>query len=105
MNQSQDQLEKPASKLYTMGLTPLMIGGEVGCLTLLIVGIALVAGLWLDRTFGTRPMLTILLLLGSAPFSLILTFWVATRSIRRMTASQSQQPMQARPIQEEDISD
>jgi len=105
MIQTPGQPEKPPSKVYTMGVTPLLVGGEVGCLTLIIVIIALVVGLWLDRIFGTKPVFTLILLLGSAPFSLFLTFWVATRSIRQMTASQTQEMKQARPAKEEDVSD
>jgi len=105
MNQTQGQPEKPPSKVFTMGFTPMVIGGEVGCLTLFIVIIALVAGLWLDKTLGTRPVFTLILLLGSAPFSLALTFWVATRSIKQMTASQPQEMVQTHPVKEEDNSD
>jgi hypothetical protein len=105
MNQTEHQPQKPTTSIYTMGFTPMVVGGEVGCLTLFIVILALVVGLWLDRTFGTRPMFTILLLLGSAPFSIFLTFWVATRSIKKMTASQTQGTVQAHPKKEEEISD
>jgi hypothetical protein len=105
MNQTEQKPQKPATNIYTMGFTPMVVGGEVGCLTLIIVILALVVGLWLDRTFGTRPMFTIILLLGSAPFSLFLTFWVATRSIKRMTASQIQGTVQAHPVKEEENSD
>jgi hypothetical protein len=105
MSQAQPQPEKPTSKVYTMGFTPMVVGGEVGCITLFIVIIALIAGLWLDRTLDTRPAFTLLLLLGSAPFSLFLTFWVAKRSIQRMTGNPSQEPLQAHPVKEEDISD
>lgn len=105
MNQNQGQTGKPPSKIYMMGFTPMVVGGEVGCLTLFIVIVALVAGLWLDRTFGTKPVFTLLLLLGSAPISLFLTFWVAKRSINQMTASQSQGIVQAQPKKEEENSD
>jgi hypothetical protein len=105
MNQNERQPQKPTSNIYTLGFTPLVVGGEAGCLTLFIVFLALAAGLWLDRTFGTRPIFTIILLLGSAPFSIFLTFWVATRSIKKMTASQAQGTVQAHPEKEEEISD
>ena len=105
MSQTERQPQKPTTNIYTMGFTPMVVGGEVGCLTLFIVILALVVGLWLDRTLGTRPMFTIILLLGSAPFSLFLTFWVATRSIKRMTASQNPETVQAHPVKEEEISD
>ena len=46
------------------------IVGQVGCLTVIIIGLALGAGLLLDRFLGTRPIFTILLLVGSVPISL-----------------------------------
>src|SRR5512139_1599858 len=58
-----------------------VIGGEVGCITLVIVLLAVFGGLWLDRLFGTRPLFTVGLVLASAPISLVLTFWVARRAI------------------------
>jgi len=58
-----------------------VIGGEVGCLTLIIVLLAVFGGLWLDRLFGTKPVITLTLVLASAPLSLALTFWLAKRSI------------------------
>jgi hypothetical protein len=105
MNQPDRQPQKPTSNIYTLGFTPMLVGGEAGCLTLFIVILALVVGLWLDRTYNTRPMFTIILLLGSVPFSLFLTFWVATRSIERMTASKTPDTVQAQPVKEEENSD
>ncbi len=52
MNQTERQPQKPTTNIYTMGFTPMVVGGEVGCLTLIIVILALIVGLWLDRTFG-----------------------------------------------------
>jgi len=67
------------SKAGTKFLT---VGGEVGCLTLIIVLLSVFGGIWLDRVLGTRPAFTILLVLASAPLSLVLTFWIARRSIQ-----------------------
>jgi hypothetical protein len=58
-----------------------LIGGEVGCLTLVIVLLAVFGGLWLDGLLGTKPLFTVGLVLASAPISLVLTFWVARRAI------------------------
>ncbi|OGO38896.1 MAG: hypothetical protein A2W35_15425 [Chloroflexi bacterium RBG_16_57_11] len=58
-----------------------VIGGEVGCITLVIVLLAVFGGLWLDDLLGTRPLFTVGLVLASAPISLVLTFWVARRAI------------------------
>jgi hypothetical protein len=58
------------------------VGGEVGCLTLVIVLLAVFGGIWLDKVLGTKPFFTVLLVLGSAPLALVLTFWVARRSTK-----------------------
>jgi MFS family permease len=58
------------------------LGGQIGCLTLLIVLGSVFGGLWLDRVLGTKPAFTIILLLGSAPIALVLTFWMAMRSVK-----------------------
>ena len=44
--------------------------GQVGCLTPVIILVALFAGLWLDRQFETKPLFTILFIVGSAPVSI-----------------------------------
>lgn len=64
------------------------LGGQVGCITLLIVFAALAGGLWLDKQLDSKPMFTIILLVGSAPLSLFLTFWLAMRQIRSSQANQ-----------------
>ncbi len=48
--------------------------GQVGCLTLLIILAALVAGLWLDNQFHTRPLFVLILVLASIPVTLVLMF-------------------------------
>ena len=53
-----------ALALVMMGLL-----GQVGCVTVVIIVAALVAGLWLDERFGTRPLLTLVLMLGSLPIT------------------------------------
>ncbi len=55
----------------------------VGVMTLVIVIIAIVGGTFLDRLLGTKPVLTILLVLGSAPLALLMTFWLAMREIKK----------------------
>jgi hypothetical protein len=62
----------------------LTVGGEVGCLTLIIVLAAVFGGLWLDNLFNTKPMITVVLVLASAPVSLVLTFWIAMRAVKNI---------------------
>jgi hypothetical protein len=50
--------------------------GQVGCLTLAIILVALIAGLWLDSQFQTRPLFALVLVLASVPVTLFLMFRV-----------------------------
>lgn len=82
------------------------VGGEVGCLTLIIVFAAVFGGLYLDKLLNTKPFLTILFVLGSAPLALVLTFWVAKRAVKRYTPAQSSAHSQnAKIIDEEEHSE
>ena len=54
---------------------------QSGCLVVAMVLVAVVAGIWLDRTLNTRPVLTLLLVLGSVPVTLFVLFRIATQAI------------------------
>jgi F0F1-type ATP synthase assembly protein I len=56
--------------------------GQVGCLTPLIIISALFVGLWLDRQFNTKPLFTIVFIVGSAPVSVFVLY----RIVRVATA-------------------
>jgi F0F1-type ATP synthase assembly protein I len=58
--------------------------GQVGCLTPLILLGALFAGLWLDRQFDTKPLFTILLIVGSAPFSVFVLYWIVRMATAKL---------------------
>jgi hypothetical protein len=81
MNLPENPAEKPRSP-YSYGMQMAMLGGEVGCLTLAIVLMAVFGGLWIDRLLGTKPIITIALVVGSAPLSMGLTFWLAIRAVK-----------------------
>lgn len=63
------------------------VAAQSGCLTLVIVLVALLGGLWLDAQFQTRPMLTILLVLLSIPVSLITMFFVVRLATAKIKAN------------------
>jgi len=69
--------------------------GQVGCLTLIIVLAALFGGLWLDRVFETKPVMTIILMLASIPITLVFMFWI----VRKATARLQTKPEQSDPKQ------
>lgn len=89
---------EPSRKQVAFNLALAAVTGQVGCLTTLIVVAALFGGLWVDSRFQTRPMFTILFLLVSVPFTLVMMFWVvrkATASIKPVAKPQGE------PVQEE----
>jgi hypothetical protein len=70
--------------MSAFNMKTLTVGGEVGCLTLMIVLGSVFGGLWLDRIFDTKPVITVILVLASAPISLALTFWIAMRAVKNI---------------------
>jgi len=106
MNQPQQTSEKPQSAPIMKPASMLTVGGEVAGLTLVIVFAAVFGGLALDKLFGTKPVLTILFVLGSAPLALALTFWVAMRAVKRYAPPTSTTPAQpGKTYDEEDNSE
>ena len=58
--------------------------GQVGCLTLIIILASVFGGLWLDRTFGTKPVFTLALLFAGIPVSILVMLVVARRTLARL---------------------
>jgi hypothetical protein len=64
--------------------------GQVGCLTLLIVLAALFGGIWLDNLFGTKPVLTVVLMIASVPVTLVVMFWIVRKATARLQVNSQQ---------------
>ncbi len=60
--------------------------GQVGCLTLVIILASVFGGLWLDNVFGTKPVITLALLFAGIPVSVIVMLSVARRTLARLKA-------------------
>ena len=58
--------------------------GQVGCLTLVVILASVYAGLWLDSVFGTKPVLTLVLLFAGIPLSVMLMLYVARKTLARL---------------------
>lgn len=67
-----------------LGMAMAGLASQIGCLTVVILFAALFGGLWLDKTFDSKPIFTIFLVLVSAPVALGLTFWVAMRAAKKV---------------------
>jgi F0F1-type ATP synthase assembly protein I len=101
MSQSNQPSEPPKNKPAVNNLALYSVGGQVGCATLLIVLLAVFAGIGLDRLLGTKPLFTIVLILGSAPLSLFLAFKLAMRAVKSVTP-QEPDTTQIKPVEEEE---
>src|SRR3972149_7071275 len=64
--------------------------GQSGCVTLVIIAGALVGGLWLDRQFDSKPLLTLLLVLGSVPVTLYLMVRILTSGLARLQSGKGE---------------
>ena len=58
--------------------------GQVGCLTLVIILASVFGGLWLDNAFGTKPVFTLVLLFAGIPISVFVMLYVARKTLARL---------------------
>jgi F0F1-type ATP synthase assembly protein I len=58
--------------------------GQVGCFTPLILLGALFLGLWLDRQFESKPLFTILFIVGSAPVSVFVLYRIVRAATSKL---------------------
>jgi F0F1-type ATP synthase assembly protein I len=58
--------------------------GQVGCLTIAVILASVFGGLWLDNTFGTKPVFTLVLLFAGIPLSVFLMLFTARKSLARL---------------------
>lgn len=61
----------------------IVLVGQMGCLTLVIIFLTIFAGIWLDNTFHTKPFFTLGLLLAGIPVSVILMIYVGRKSLAK----------------------
>ncbi|RMG97686.1 MAG: AtpZ/AtpI family protein [Chloroflexi bacterium] len=58
--------------------------GQVGCLIVFLVGLALGAGMLLDNVLGTNAIFTVVFIVGSVPVALYLTVRLSMTAIARV---------------------
>lgn len=57
--------------------------GQVGCVVVVIIGLALGAGILLDRLLETRAIFTVLFMVGSVPVALYTTVRISMTAVSR----------------------
>ncbi|NIM95471.1 MAG: hypothetical protein GTO18_17375 [Anaerolineales bacterium] len=95
--------EKPEQERATQAWTLALLGviGQVGCLTIVIIAVALIAGLWLDDQFHTRPLFTIIFMVGSVPVTLYLMVRIVLTVAEKYQLTTSTPPTEVQEIEEE----
>lgn len=73
---------RPQGVIKNLALASMM--SQVGCVTVVIILGALLLGLWVDSQFDTKPLFTIVFLLGSIPVSVYSLVRVALSTAAQM---------------------
>jgi F0F1-type ATP synthase assembly protein I len=76
------QSEQKGRNILTTLLIVLV--GQVGCITLVIILASVFGGLWLDKTFDTKPVFTLALLFAGIPVSVFVMLLVARKTLARL---------------------
>ena len=76
------QPERKGRKILSTLL--IVMVGQVGCLTLIIILASVFGGLWLDNRFDTKPIFTLVLLFAGVPISVLVMIVVARRTLARL---------------------
>jgi len=63
------------------------LAGQIGCAVPAIILGSVLLGLWLDKTFETGQIITLIMVLGSLPVSIYLTFRLAMRAVNEINQS------------------
>jgi hypothetical protein len=82
------------TRQYALNLTLAGVAGLAGCITLVIVLVAMFVGIWLDKTLGTNHNFTIALILVSVPVTLIVMFYFVKAATARIKPSVPKKPLE-----------
>lgn len=94
------QQNSDRQRLITLSIVGLI--SQVGFLTVGIIVIALVGGIYLDNRLGTKPWFTFGLVLGSVPVSLLAMVMVAKAMAKKIKPETSlQYPKEGRSLGDE----
>jgi hypothetical protein len=92
---------EPRQDQVSLSVTLVGLISQSGCVTLVIIAAALVAGLWLDRRFDSKPLFTLLFVLGSVPVTLYLMVRILTAGLARLQSGKGETPPS--PEMEDDV--
>ena len=84
---NQNNLKGKKGRRYSLNLALAAIAGQVGCVTIIIVLVALLAGLWLDNRYNTSPIFLATLMIASVPVTVIIMLWIVKSVTARIKPS------------------
>ncbi len=82
MSSPKDQHRGQRQDAFTLALIGII--GQVGCITLVIVLLVILLGIWLDRILGTRPVFTLILVFGSIPVTIFTMLFLVRKGVDRI---------------------
>jgi len=90
-----EQQKQPiTTKQRLLNLSLVGIVSQVGCVTLLIIVLALLGGMFIDNRLQTKPWFTIGLVVASVPVSLVLMVFLVRAAIKRMKLEKPKEAIQ-----------
>jgi F0F1-type ATP synthase assembly protein I len=85
---SQPEKDQKTRLQTNASLSAMGLAGQIGCVIPVIILAAVLGGVWLDKFFNTsNHLITVVLVLGSLPLSIYLTFFLAMRAVRDINRS------------------
>jgi F0F1-type ATP synthase assembly protein I len=81
------------------------LAGQIGCVVPAIILGSVLLGLYLDKTFDTGKLITLILVLASLPVSIYLTFRLAMRAVKEINQSMPTASSKPNPPKEDETSD
>ncbi len=101
MNEPGQDQKKQAQR--SANLAAAGLAGQIGCVIPFIILGSVMLGLWLDKTFETGKVITLIMVLGSLPVSIYLTFRMAMRAVKEINpAMQPPAPSKPNPPKEDE---
>lgn len=79
--------------------------GQIGCLSIVILLAAGFLGRWLDSQFNTGRSITIWLIMGSLPITLVLIYGMARMTIKKIETEKKAQEGSLAEMNKEDEND
>lgn len=60
--------------------------GQIACVTLVLLGLAIAGGLFIDNRMGTKPAWTLIFVGISVPISVVLMLWIVRKALAKLNS-------------------